>query len=43
MEQHTFVFDEVFDASTTNEEVYRRTAQPLVDYIFNGGNATCFA
>jgi hypothetical protein len=24
-------------------QVYRRTAQPLVGSIFNGGKATCFA
>ncbi|TPX44507.1 hypothetical protein SeLEV6574_g04463 [Synchytrium endobioticum] len=43
VEQHQFTFDEVFDADTTNEEVYKRTAQPLVEYIFGGGKATCFA
>ncbi|CAB4428042.1 unnamed protein product [Rhizophagus irregularis] len=43
VEQHTFVFDDVFDADANNEEVYRRTALPLVEYIFHGGKATCFA
>lgn len=43
MECHEFVFDEAFDADCTNDEVYRRTAQPLVDYVFSGGKATCFA
>ncbi|KAI8901576.1 P-loop containing nucleoside triphosphate hydrolase protein [Globomyces pollinis-pini] len=43
VENHEFVFDEAFDANASNEEVYRRTAQPLVQYIFEGGKATCFA
>lgn len=41
-EQHQFVFDEVFDEGASNDEVYRRTAKPLVDYTFTGGKATCF-
>ncbi|CAG8786047.1 1023_t:CDS:2, partial [Racocetra persica] len=36
VEQHTFFFDDVFDAEATNEEVYKRTALPLVEYIFRG-------
>ncbi|KXS20169.1 kinesin-domain-containing protein [Gonapodya prolifera JEL478] len=43
IEQHSFVFDEVFDEAANNEDVYRRTAQPLVESIFTGGKATCFA
>ncbi|KAJ3305122.1 Kinesin-like protein kif24 [Kappamyces sp. JEL0829] len=43
VENHEFVFDEAFDADATNDEVYKRTAAPLVDYIFEGGKATCFA
>ncbi|KAI9209156.1 P-loop containing nucleoside triphosphate hydrolase protein [Polychytrium aggregatum] len=43
VEQHNFMFDEVFDVDSTNDEVYRRTAAPLVEYIFEGGKATCFA
>ncbi|KAL7750447.1 hypothetical protein RI367_004221 [Sorochytrium milnesiophthora] len=43
VEQHTFFFDEVFDTDSSNEEVYARTAQPLVEYVFTGGKATCFA
>ncbi|KAJ3299791.1 Kinesin-like protein kif24 [Borealophlyctis nickersoniae] len=42
-EQHEFVFDEAFDADASNDDVYRRTAFPLVEYIFGGGKATCFA
>ncbi|XP_059729097.1 kinesin-like protein KIF24 [Haemorhous mexicanus] len=41
--QHVFYFDEVFEESCTNEDVYMKTAYPLIQHIFNGGNATCFA
>ena len=43
VETHEFVFDEVLDSDATNDDVYSRTAQPLVEYIFSGGKATCFA
>lgn len=43
IEEHGFVFDEVFDTDASNEDVYRKTAKPLVDYVFSGGKATCFA
>ncbi|KAI8146508.1 P-loop containing nucleoside triphosphate hydrolase protein [Fennellomyces sp. T-0311] len=42
-DQHTFTFDDVFDSTTTNNDIYRRTALPLVEYVFSGGKATCFA
>ncbi|XP_072778286.1 kinesin-like protein KIF24 isoform X2 [Taeniopygia guttata] len=41
--QHVFYFDEVFEETCTNEDVYMKTAYPLIQHIFNGGNATCFA
>ncbi|NXX42264.1 KIF24 protein, partial [Tricholaema leucomelas] len=41
--QHVFYFDEVFGELCTNEDVYMKTAYPLIQHIFNGGNATCFA
>eukprot|EP01112_Ceratiomyxa_fruticulosa_P022876 TRINITY_DN8520_c0_g1_i1.p1 TRINITY_DN8520_c0_g1~~TRINITY_DN8520_c0_g1_i1.p1 ORF type:complete len:735 (+),score=187.14 TRINITY_DN8520_c0_g1_i1:105-2309(+) len=43
IEKHRFVFDEVFDERITNEQVYIRTAQPLVSSIFKKAYATCFA
>ncbi|GAN09515.1 conserved hypothetical protein [Mucor ambiguus] len=47
IEQHSFTFDDVFDSDETNEkmyaQIYSRTAQPLVKYVFDGGKATCFA
>ncbi|CAO3612949.1 unnamed protein product [Mucor hiemalis] len=42
-EQHSFTFDDVFDLNCHNSVVYKRTALPLVNYIFKGGKATCFA
>ncbi|KAM9331049.1 kinesin-like protein KIF24 [Gastrophryne carolinensis] len=41
--QHIFYFDEVFSETFTNQDVYEKTAQPLIQHVFNGGNATCFA
>uniref|UniRef100_A0A672NSZ5 Kinesin-like protein n=1 Tax=Sinocyclocheilus grahami TaxID=75366 RepID=A0A672NSZ5_SINGR len=43
LENQTFRFDYAFDDSTTNEMVYRFTARPLVETIFDRGMATCFA
>ena len=43
IETHEFLFDEAFDENSTNEDVYKKTALPLVEYIFEGGKATCFA
>ncbi|XP_034068537.1 uncharacterized protein LOC117543954 [Gymnodraco acuticeps] len=38
-----FYFDQVFGEESSNEEVYQRTAYPLVQHMLNGGKATCFA
>ncbi|KAG9508465.1 Kinesin-like protein KIF2A, partial [Fragariocoptes setiger] len=43
LENHIFRFDYAFDESANNELVYKYTAKPLVQTIFNGGMATCFA
>ncbi|KAM6305471.1 kinesin-like protein KIF2C [Aegotheles albertisi] len=43
LETQTFRFDFSFDESSPNEMVYRFTARPLVETIFEGGKATCFA
>ncbi|CCW64230.1 unnamed protein product [Phytomonas sp. EM1] len=40
---HRFYFDEVFDETCTNENVYQRTARALIDTVVDGGLATCFA
>jgi kinesin family member 2/24 len=44
LDNQKFRFDFAFDESTQNDVVYRYTAQPLVNSIFqDGGNAMCFA
>ncbi|KAL5278334.1 KIF2A family protein [Megaselia abdita] len=43
LENHRFRFDYAFDESCNNEMVYKYTAKPLVQTIFEGGMATCFA
>lgn len=43
LENQSFRFDYSFDENSTNEMIYRYTAQPLVDCAFSGGMATCFA
>ncbi|XP_063151963.1 kinesin-like protein KIF24 [Candoia aspera] len=41
--QHVFYFDEVFGETCSNQDVYKKTAHPLIQHVFSGGNATCFA
>ncbi|ELU10751.1 hypothetical protein CAPTEDRAFT_167419 [Capitella teleta] len=43
LENQNFRFDFAFDDTTNNEIVYRYTAKPLVECIFERGMATCFA
>ncbi|XP_077190102.1 kinesin-like protein KIF2C isoform X4 [Paroedura picta] len=43
LENQAFRFDFSFDETASNEMVYRFTARPLVQTIFEGGKATCFA
>uniref|UniRef100_U5ELQ3 Kinesin-like protein n=1 Tax=Corethrella appendiculata TaxID=1370023 RepID=U5ELQ3_9DIPT len=43
LDNHNFRFDYAFDDSCSNELVYKYTAKPLVQTIFEGGMATCFA
>lgn len=43
LENHNFRFDYAFDDTCNNELVYKYTAKPLVQSIFEGGMATCFA
>ncbi|XP_061654298.1 kinesin-like protein KIF2C isoform X1 [Phyllopteryx taeniolatus] len=43
LENQIFQFDYSFDETSTNDLVYRFTAKPLVQSIFEGGMATCFA
>ncbi|XP_033148912.1 kinesin-like protein Klp10A [Drosophila busckii] len=43
LEHHKFRFDYAFNADCDNALVYKYTAKPLVQTIFEGGMATCFA
>ncbi|XP_037538193.1 kinesin-like protein KIF2C [Nematolebias whitei] len=43
LDNQVFHFDYSFDENSTNELVYKFSAQPLVKSIFEGGMATCFA
>lgn len=43
LEHHKFRFDYAFDDQCDNAMVYKYTAKPLVQTIFDGGMATCFA
>lgn len=43
LENQHFRFDYAFDDTCNNEIVYKYTAKPLVQTIFEGGMATCFA
>lgn len=43
LENQKFRFDYCFDDKATNELVYRYTAKPLVETVFQQGMATCFA
>lgn len=42
-ERHTFRFDDVFDESVDNSQLYEQAVQPLVGTIFRSGKGTCFA
>ncbi|THD19803.1 Kinesin protein [Fasciola hepatica] len=43
LENQQFRFDYSFDDTSDNELVYRYTAKPLVECVFERGMATCFA
>lgn len=43
LDNQKYRFDYTFDENTSNEMVYKFSAQPLVRTIFQRGFATCFA
>ena len=43
VEKHQFRFDEAFDETMTNVDIYQLTAAPLIQSVFDGVKATCFA
>lgn len=42
-EPHTFMFDRVFPPTSTQEETFSHTAEPLVSELMSGYNCTVFA
>ncbi|BFZ55494.1 tubulin-dependent ATPase kip3 [Savitreella phatthalungensis] len=38
-----YAFDHIFDENASQREVYAHTCRPLLDGLFDGYNATCFA
>ena len=43
IEEHHFVFDQVFDEEVSNQDFYTQVVQPLVSALFLGSKVTCFA
>lgn len=43
IETSNFFFDDAFEADETNELIYKRTIKHLVNFVFEGGKASCFA
>jgi kinesin family protein 2/24 len=43
VETHAFRFDGAYGEGSSNRAVYDGTAAPLIDYLFAGQTATCFA
>jgi kinesin family protein 3/17 len=39
----TFTFDQVYDQETSQLEIFRISAQPIVESVLNGYNGTIFA
>jgi kinesin family member 2/24 len=42
MDEHRFVYDEVFGGEHNNQDVYEHVAFPLIEFVINSGKATCF-
>lgn len=43
IEEHSFTFDNVFEANQDNAALYEECVRPLVSETFNGAKTTCFA
>jgi len=43
IEEHSFIFDDVFDENVSNQELYISAVQPLIESALNGTRVTCFA
>jgi len=43
VEEHSFLFDQSFDETVTNEQLYCACVRPIIDAVFNRAKCTCFA
>lgn len=43
VEEHNFLFDQSFDETVTNEQLYESCVRPIIDAVFKGAKCTCFA
>lgn len=43
VEEHYFVFDQVYDENNSNKDIYNSCVKDLVEYAFDGGKSTVFA
>lgn len=43
VEEHNFQFDQSFDETVTNEQLYCACVRPIIDAVFNRAKCTCFA
>jgi kinesin family protein 2/24 len=43
VEEHNFLFDQSFDETVTNEQLYLACVRPVIDAVFQRAKCTCFA
>lgn len=43
VEEHNFLFDQSFDETVSNEQLYGACVRPVIDAVFNRAKCTCFA
>lgn len=43
VESHVFAFDAVYDEKASNDDIYESEIAPLVEFVLDRANATCFA
>lgn len=43
VEEHNFLFDQSFDETVSNEQLYQACVRPIIDAVFNRAKCTCFA
>jgi len=43
VEEHNFLFDQSFDETVSNEQLYCSCVRPIIDAVFHRAKCTCFA